>query len=44
MNRNPAKTGRSVEPVSALMLTLASYIAATPRRMLPPAVTERGGT
>ena len=41
MTRNKAKPGRTAEPVSALMLALASYIAATPRRALPAEVVER---
>ena len=41
MTRNKGKPGRTAEPVSALMLALASYIAATPRRALPAEVVER---
>lgn len=41
MSRNAGKSGRTAEPVSTLMLTLATYVAATPRRTLPAEVTER---
>ena len=41
MSRKAGKPGSAAEPVSSLMLALASYIAATPRRTLPAEVEER---